>query len=440
MAIVNLFSKAEGALGELLLKERDAILAYLEELAHLHTPVKLWCREEDRAALGAQVLKVEEESMQILLRLQRALPGDMLPKARITMVFPLGGFRFLAQVRFLTRGQYLEAYVSVPEAVRHAERRSKMRTRFGSREKATVTCLGGPQDLSRRQLGATGALLDLSLEGLCVRLERAVSTQDNSPLPVNASLFKPGDLLPVIRIEQLPFAPTLECSGHVAHIEELDNWIVLGICFDPPGEAQTQILAQVMSRRLPRFNQGYPIRERRPKEESAPAQASVQAPGEAGAEPLEGLSPEEADAAAFPHETPEQRAARILLVRKKAKRILLVMFDDLDRAILSSILKADGFEKIHAARNLLEATSHFKVFTLDIIIIEQNLGAFTAQEILTRLRKQGLCQQLPVVLLAAEVDMRLKIMAKAAQIDQIQKLPVDYPGELQPALLRLLNL
>ena len=435
MAIVNLFSKAEGALGELLLKDRNSILAYMEELAYLHTPVKLWCKEEDRVALGAQVLRVEEDSMRILLRLQRALPGDMLPKQKITMVFPLGGFRFLAQVRFLTRGQYLEAYVSVPEAVRHAERRSKMRTRFGSREKATVTFLDG---LDKHHLGATGSLLDLSMEGLCVHLERAVSTLDNSPLPLKSSLFKPGDPLPVIRVEHLPSAPILECSGHVAHIEEIDDWIVVGICFDAPGEAQTQLLAQVMGRRVPRFNQGYPIRERRPMEVPPlqPAVADEEAVAPGAVEP----GTEEVEDPAYAHETVEERAARILLVRKKAKRVLLLMFDDLDRAILSSILKQDGFEKIHAARNLLEAVAHFKVFSLDIIIIEQTLGAFTAQEILTRLRKQGLCQNIPVVLVAPEVDMRMKIMAKAAQIDFIQKSPIDYPASLQPALLRLLKL
>ena len=439
MAIVNLFSKAEGALGELLLKDRNVILAYMEELAHLHTPVKLWCKEEDRAPLGAQVMKVDEESLKLLLRLQRALPGDIAPKQKITMVFPLGGFRFLAQVRFLTRGQYLEAYVSLPEAVRHAERRSKMRTRFGSREKATVTVLDG---LQKNHLGATGPLLDLSMEGLCVRLERAVSTLDNSPLTVNASLLKLEDRLPDIRIEQLPFAPMMECSGHVAHIEEADGCLIVGICFDPPGEAETQILAQVMGRRVPRFNQGFPIRERRAKEGVDPLETPK--PPSTGADPeaeaFEAPPQEEAENDAYAHETLEERTARVLLARKKTKRVLLVMVDDLDRAIFGSTLKQDGFEKIHGARNLLEAVAHFKVFTLDIVIIEQHLGALTAQDILTRLRKQGLCQKTPVILLAPEVDMRVKIMAKAAQIDHVQKLPVTYTEDFQAVMTRLLKI
>ena len=71
--------------------------------------------------------------------LQRALPGDTHVQQVMEMAFSLDGMRFLAPVKFLGREGYLRAELSVPEVVRHAERRGKMRTRFGPREKATAT-------------------------------------------------------------------------------------------------------------------------------------------------------------------------------------------------------------------------------------------------------------------------------------------------------------
>ena len=444
MAANNIFSKTDAPNGETLLKERDTILAYLEELARLKIPVKLWFSEDDRVALGAEVLKVEEGSMRFLLRLKRALPGGIAPKQKVTMVFPLDQCRLLCLVRFLDRGGYLEGWFAIPESLRHAEQRSRLRSKFSTREKATVTVLEGLQD----ERGATGSLVDLSMTGLCMRVERAVAIRYNHPLTVRGDLFPRGTIFPIIRIEQLPYSPMVECSGRVAHIREDTDLgeVLMGITFDPVGENETQVLNQVMGRRLPNFNQGFPIRERLAQDPDllvGPAGAGELPEASTSDAPAAGdQEPAAAPAAASVHtpESDEERLARVLRNRKRLKRILLIMFDDLDRAILGSTLKVDGYDKIHEARNFLEAVAHFKVFELDAVIIEQQLGNHSAQDFLQRLRKQELCLDLPVVLLVNELDVRVKIMAKAAKIDRIQLVPVDYDGEFRDALHGLLKL
>ena len=434
MAIINFFSKEERAGAEPQMQDGSVILAYMEELARTRAALQLWFHEDDRVGLATQVLAVDDNLLRMRLRLHRSLPSDIVAKQKVTLVFGMEGSRFLCPIRFLTRGAYLEAWFTVPETVVHAERRTKLRTHFSLRERATVTVLEALHD----QCGATGALLDLSLEGLCMRLDRVVSVRDKRALEPSAGMFPPGTRFPVLRIEQLPFAPALECSGVVAHTRDTGEGVTLGIRFEGLGDLGDQILNQVMSRRLPTFNQGFPVRKRIEAVEAAAADREA-AVGitiqrlEAAAEP-------EAVAALTEAEVKAERQHRLLLMKKKAKRLLLILFDDLDRAILGATLKVDGYEKILEARNYLEALAHCKVFPLDLILIEQQLGTHTAQAFLEKLRKQGVCLEVPVVLLADQLDVRVKIMAKAAGIDHIQKVPIDYDGQLREKLNVLLKL
>jgi CheY-like chemotaxis protein len=439
MAIINFFSKEEPTGAEPQLQDRNVILAYMEDLAKTRALLHLWFREADRVPLAAQILEVDDKLLRIKLRLHRALPSDIQVKQKVTLVFPMEGSRFLAPMRFLNRGQYLEAWFTLPESVIHAERRTKLRTHFSPREKATVTVL---QDL-HDQFGATGPLLDLSMEGLCMRLERVIAIGDKVPVPASSGMFPPGTLFPIIRVEQLPFAPSVECSGVVAHIRDSDDGVIQGIRFLGLGELENQIVNQVMGRRLPRFSQGFPIRHRLQPGAAPPAQA---APALA-LDPALLLAIERLETCDWPEpeerteeEAREDRRNRLLRMKKKPKRLLLVMFDDLDRAILAGTLKVDGYDKVLEARNYLEALAHGKVQGLDLVIIEQQLGTHSAQAFLEKLRKQGVCVDVPVVLLAGQLDVRVKLMAKAAHIDHLQQVPIDFDGELGAVLARLLKL
>lgn len=63
--------------------------------------------------------------------------------------------------------------------------------------------------------GATGRLVNLSMEGLCIRIDRALSIGNAQKLAVSPSLFEVGTPLPIVRIQNLPHTPTLEGSGVV---------------------------------------------------------------------------------------------------------------------------------------------------------------------------------------------------------------------------------
>jgi CheY-like chemotaxis protein len=127
-------------------------------------------------------------------------------------------------------------------------------------------------------------------------------------------------------------------------------------------------------------------------------------------------------------------------MRKRARHILIVKLDDLDHATLSGTLLADGFTHVCEARNIAETILAARKAPLDLILVDQTLGAIPAQQSLNQLRKAVRCEQPPVVLLADQVDVKTSLMAKAAGIAHVQRHPIDYEGELRPMLYELLRI
>jgi CheY-like chemotaxis protein len=335
----------------------------------------------------------------------------------------------------------MQAIFKVPECITHAERRGQMRARFGRLEKASVTIL---EDLFKGH-GATGRLVNLSMEGLCMKIERAISIEQDRRLPISQNLFQFHQTLMVVRILDLPHSPVVECTGRVAHLEEFPEGLLMGIHLEGLGGLEAQILNQVLGRRLPTFSRSFPQKRRRCEmdftsadeaerlarmledkggEEAAPAADEEADVLEAVEDPMDALPPQD----------------RLALVKKRCRRILLIQSDDLNRAILAGTLQVDGFRQVREARNLLEALQCTRVGTFDLIILDQTIGTHGAQTILERLRKLGHCEDVPVIMIAEHTDVKTTIMAKAARIDHVQKVPIDYDGELRGVLNHLLKI
>jgi CheY-like chemotaxis protein len=417
MAILDISPKYGGEGGELVLKDRSTILAYLEDL--MWSTVEVQLVVQGHPPLSAHVTLVEDDPPRFKVKLGAPLPVTWIRRKEIVLLFTLDGIRFLAPVWFLERGGYLEALLSIPVAVSHADRRGKMRVHFGPREKATVTVLEGLHEAR----GATGHLLDLSLEGLRMRVDRAVTIRGKAPLPITGTTFKPGVRFPILRIDQLPYSPVVVCSGVVAHASATSDGVQMGIRFEQLGEMEAQVIRQVLGRRLPKFNLGFPERKRQgsPNREEDAGMVVVR----------HGDGPELS-------ETPEFALPQDPV--KCTKRLLLVMQDDLDRAILVSALRLDGYRKIHEARNYQEALDHVKVFPMDVVILEEKVGTLSAADFLTRLRQQGYCEATPTVLLADLLDVRTRALGRAAQVDYLQALSEDFETEFRDVLEGLLRI
>jgi len=439
MALLGFLRSWDEKEGEPVLRDASTILAYLEDLIRIGSQTQFWISREDLAPLAGKIDLLHEESRTMTVLLQRALPGDIQPNTPLEMVFTLEGMRFDAPVKFLRREGYLRALFSVPEKVLHAERRAKMRARFGPRERGTCTVL---EELFDGH-GVTGRLVNLSLEGLCMRLDRAISIRDNRPIHPTPSLFPFGKSVALVRIQNLPHTPLIECCGTITHLEATPIGITMGIMLKGLGSLETQQITQLMTRRLPSFSRGFPVRYRRGRE-GVDLMPEVQASdaeedwsensGDEVVAEVPGLSEEEWGAPKVEgHE-------RLLRIKKLGKKILIILSDDLDRAILAGTLQVDGYRQILEAKTIIDAFRTLRAAEPDLVIIEQSVGALPAQQLLARLRKKGYCQAAPVVMVCEGPDIRTTLMAKAARIDHVQSWPIDYDGVLKDVLARLLGL
>ncbi|WP_306591685.1 hypothetical protein [Geothrix sp. 21YS21S-4] len=420
------------------------ILAYLEELARLRTLVHLHMRSEPPLCLGARVELVNDQDFTFSLSFPHQVPR-LNAGETIDLHFPLAGMRFRAEVTYLDRGRYMESIFRLPRAIRFADRRGAMRTRIGSREKASAALFEGLLE----GVAASGRLLNLSMEGLCMRMERVMQIQGNKRLAPHADLFQPGQALQVVRILNLPHLPTLECAGEVRFCHSTQGGPVLvGIRLEGMGSSDQNHLQKFMLRRLPTFGRAFPSRRRRgAAEEEPPEEEPSDGPNEepsdqAENEPLdEGFEEMVEDSAC---QTPEERDAaaedRRIRLRRRGRHFLVIMPDDLDRSTFICTLQGGGYCCFFEARTLVHALEMSKKAHIDAIFLDQQIGPLSGTEVALRLRKMGRMEGVPIFQFMRSPDVRALLSAKAAGVTHVVKLPVDFDGELKDLLDRTLGL
>lgn len=423
-------SGKEGTTREPVQTDFQQILAYFEELERLGTLVHIHTGGAAGMCLGARVQQVGEAERQLVLGFLHQLPR-LDVGAEVELHFPLAGRRFKAPVLFEGRGDYMQCLFRLPPKIQFAERRMAMRARIGSREKASVAIFEG---LSAG-LAASGRMLNLSMEGLCMRVDRAVQLDGDRRLVPHPDLLHEGQRLQLVRILNLPHLPVLECSGEVRYARASQGGPVLvGIHLDGVGSAESHYLEQYMARRMPSFTLTFPIRRRKgvggesddgePEEENP-----TETPTEDGGQDFQATEPTEDqdEGGASPED-------RLLRIRRRGKRYLVLIPDDLDRSIFVCTMGVGGYPCAFEARSLVQALEHSKKVRMDVLFIDEQIGAMTGLEAARRLRKLGHLEDVPMFLLAKSPDVRLTLAAKAAGVTQVVRLPVDFDGTLQRLL------
>jgi CheY-like chemotaxis protein len=416
------------------------ILAYLEELARLGTLVHLHVRTEPPVCLGARVELVNDQELTFSLSFPHQVPR-LKAGETVDFHFPLAGMRFRAAITFLDRGNYMQSLFQLPRTVQFADRRMAMRTRIGSREKATAAIFESLMD----GVAASGRLLNVSMEGLCMRLERAMQTQGDKRMAPHVDLFHEGQKLQIVRLLNLPHLPNLECSGEIrfSRVNQEGGPILLGIHLEGIGSNENSLLHQFMARRLPTFGRTFPIRRRRGATDEVPI----------GGEDLEETRDEidvilEEPSTDFLEDTtsstlevlnssPEDRLIRL---RRRGKHFLIIMPDDLDRSIFIKTLQTSQYSCFFEAKNLVQGLEMSKKAQIDVIFLDQQIGPLTGTEVAQRLRKMGRLDGVPIFQFMHEPDMRALISAKAAGVNHVVKLPVDFDRELKDLLDRTFGL
>lgn len=412
------------------------ILAYLEELQRLRTLAHLQLHSDPPMCLGTRIESVNDQELTFSLSFPHQVPR-MKAGEVVEFHFPLTGMRFQADITYLDRGRYMESVFRIPRAVHFADRRGSRRTRIGSRENASVAIFESLFD----GVAASGRLLNLSMEGLCLRMERALQVQGGKRIAPSPTLFTVGQRLQIVRILNLPHLPTIECSGEVRScVSSQDGPIRIGIHLDGLESRDSANLHRFMLRRLPTLGRAFPVKRRRGATEEAPEEEEAE---EGSPEPLEdplaSLVMDEDDGAPLEQEGPPSED-RLIRLRRRSRRFLIIMPDDLDRSIFAATLQVGGYSCFFEARNLVQGLELSKKGSLDMIFLDQQIGPLTGLEVAQRLRKMGRLDGVPICLLMSEPDVRARLSAKAAGVSHIVSLPVDFDGELRELLDRTFGL
>lgn len=211
-------------------------------------------------------------------------------------------------------------------------------------EKAPVTVL----EAFMQGCGATGRLVNLSLSRLCLRVDRVIVVRNAGQIPISRTVFTAGARLALV--QDLPNLPALECSSITTH----SGRSAIGTSV---GSLERNLLAGA-SPQVAYLRAGFSLRHRCSEGDLVdPAAANPEAAEAWDATVEEGgldlgalASFTEAEGLVEP-----SRGDRLIRIKRSGKRILIIMHDDLDRAILAGNLQADGFHPPMEALNFAEA-------------------------------------------------------------------------------------
>ena len=182
------------------------------------------------------------EGSAMILKLVRPLPHELLPGALFQMIFPVGEQRFEAIVCFQGREAYLQYRFDLPSSLTYADRRRAKRFPFRPRESAYVIA----QDGRIPGMGVAGPLVNISMGGLALRVDRVLKLDDGMRIPPSCGLFEREKGFPTVRIQDLPRLPLLEWRGTVAHASYRGTEVILGLDFGELGEEEARKLGDCL--------------------------------------------------------------------------------------------------------------------------------------------------------------------------------------------------
>ncbi len=419
------------------LRDPEQILAYLECLFRLGSELLMHLPGDSLAPCPVVLDEISEGKGTFTIRLRKQParePGKGMPTE---FWFNLDGLRFLARAECVGRPSPLKNEFRLPECISHAERRGGGRVRFNLREKAQVLAL----ESLFEGTGLSGQLLNLGRGGCAFRVEKAIDIRSDKKLTPSASLVRPGREVGLIRLKEIPKVPLMDLAGVVSHGETRSEGLVVGLAFSSLKGHDALAVDRLLVARVPKVVPGFTWK-RRQSEPDLPERGSAAV----GAAPETVAPPEPPPVAAEPPPIPEpppivlSEAETQRLLRRCSRQILLVMEDNLEREFLAAWLRSEGFSGIQGAWGWLPALHKARNETLDLILMNQQVGPNTALEILDSMRGNRLADQARVVVLKKQEDVRLTLAAKAGRLVLVPAEPLDLKEVLLPCLEGLLGL
>jgi hypothetical protein len=276
-----------------------------------------------------------------VLKLVRPLPHEMMPGAMFRMTFAVDDLRFEAVISLIGRDGYLQYGFHLPPCLFQADRRLHQRFPFRPRENAYVIA----QDAGIPGVGVAGPLVNISMGGMALRVDRALRMEDGVRVPVNSALFERGKSFPRFRIQDLPLLHLLEGRAVSAHASEHGSELVLGMSFAGMSLEEETALARCLAFREKMYRGGQPPR---PEGAAAPSRAGRgQTDGEE-----DDTFPELEDPGA--EALPPAEVTVLLRLQRRTARVVLVMADGPVRQGIQTLLRQHGYHRLETVENMAQ--------------------------------------------------------------------------------------
>lgn len=361
------------------LRDGETIRAYLDELVRLKLPIQLWAIHDEDLPFTTRVERLSGNTF-ITAQTPPLQVGNVLKFA-----FLLDGRRFTATTEAMATGVF-----RVPTSISQGERREHLRADFRREAAAEVFAVERVSDSILGGRTLVGRLLDLSAEGL--KLEVWELATLSGPAPP----LKPGDRFAALTLTGLPYTPTLQCRGAVAHVTESPEGLAIGIHLEDLGEIDQKNLERMLEPRLPAtFGQAFTKKRRKTDiadQVGAPTPTPIKVkPTEVVAAPVKPPLPTR-------EELDRPSVTAIMKLRKIARKILVLCAAEGPGHAIAQSLRDDGFKQVFEVRSFMEAQALAKRQTFDLLVLDLRIGGHSGQDMVAALRKNRLLLETPIIL------------------------------------------
>lgn len=320
----------------------DPVLAAAEALRNSQEEFPIQVVGAHTTPYAAVVAELDPPRRQFVLKLIRPLPHELPEGTRFRATFGVAGGRFEAALVYRGRSSYLHYRFDWPELLRPAGRRLHKRYPFRPRERVFVVA----QDAGLPGIGIAGPLLNISMGGLAMRLDRIVRLDDGMRLRMDSARFERGKAFPMLCVQDLPGLERLHAHAAVAHVIERTNELVVAFEFTHLTDAATRELSAALAARdrsltpvrAPGSGAHRSPRTELPSSTQEEAEDDMEAP----------LPPEEESAPSVP--LPEAGPLRRLA--RRTLRLALAMPAGKRRTELAERLAEGGYRRLECLEDL----------------------------------------------------------------------------------------
>lgn len=380
--------------------ELDEILGYLDEVYRKRIPLVY---THNKKTYETDILMMEPKHK--ALRIQQSSAASRIPNnADLLVGFALDKTWWAFKAKFLMIEN--KPYIGLPQLIKHNERRQASRTSFSPREQVKVTVLS----LSGGH-GVFGMAKDISTDGMCMYIDKAMKVAGEKEIPPSPDIFKPGSKLEMVKLNRVPGCPLLEIQGVAKRVFQDGRKWCFSFQFAKLSKAQETMIQRFIEPRVLEFR--YTKRSLKKRQEMDAERASVPSGGGGGAARGGAASGGGAAAPAAAKEAP----------KAADKTKLLVVGESLIEQMSFLGEDGSGFEVIPG----ISPVSIIKVLTEDkpkAMICPVEFKGRSMLEVLEKVAAMGVGKDVRTVICGDDIQTSDRIKFKMNKIENVFDLPI----------------